>query len=88
MKIDRVVKFVDNKNRNNKDNNRSHKRKIDPSNNKKNMTSKTDSVIEIQVSDSDTSTDIEDNDAVGWRCLPELALTLEDSDACDTDKTE
>ena len=60
-KIDKVVKFVDNKNRNNKGNNRSHKRKIDPSNNKENMASKTGSVTQIQVSDSETNTDIEDN---------------------------
>ena len=50
------------------------------------MTSKTDSVTAIQVSDSDTSTDIEDNDTIGWRSLLEIASSSEDSDTCDTDE--
>ena len=45
-------------------------------------------MIETQVSDSDTSTDIEDNDSIGQRILPEIASTSEDSDTCDTDKME
>ena len=88
MRIEKVVKFVDNKNRNNKDNNKPSKRKSDPCNSKKNMTSKTDLVTEIQVCDFDTSTEIEDNDSVGWRSLPEIVSSSEDSDTCDTDKME
>ena len=64
MKTDKVVMFVDNKNRNNKDTKKSHKKKFDSSNIRKTMTSKTDSVAEIQVSDSNTSTDIEYNDSI------------------------
>ena len=40
-----------------------------------------------QVSDFDHSTDTEDKDAMGWRNLSEIA-TSEDSESCDTDKTE
>ena len=61
--------------------------KNDSSNNKKNAASKTDSINEIHVSDSDHSTDIEDNDSIGWRSLPDIA-TSEDIDTCDTDETE
>ena len=64
-----------------------HKRKNDSNNSKKNVTSKTNMVSEIQVSDSDHSIDIEDNDSMGWRSLPDIA-TSEHSDSCDTDKTE
>ena len=52
------------------------------------MTSKTDSVAEIQVSDIATSTEIEDNDSMRWRSVSEIASTSEDSGTCDTDKTE
>ena len=74
VKTDKVVKFVDNKNRNNKDINKSHKKA------RKAWLPK-HLVTEIQVSDSDTS--IEDNNFVGWRHLPEIASTSEDSDTCD-----
>ena len=46
------------------------------------------SVNEIQVSNTNHSTDIEDNDAIGWRSLHEVATTSEDSNTCDTDETE
>ena len=52
------------------------------------MTSKTDSINEIQVIDTDPSADIEDNYSIGWRSLPEIATSSEDSDTCDTDWTE
>ena len=39
-KSGRVDKFVDNKNRNNKENNKSHKKKSDISNNKRNTSTK------------------------------------------------
>ena len=80
MKIDTVVIFVDNKNRNN----RYHKRKIDPGN----KTRKTQLLKQIQWLDSDTSTDIEDNESIGKRILSEIASTSEDSDTCDTDEME
>ena len=57
-KMQNVVKFVDNKNKNNIDNNISHKKKSDPSKNKQSMTAKYGSITEIQLSDFDTSTDI------------------------------
>ena len=71
-----------------KDNNKSHKRKSDSSNNKENTTSKNDSITEIHVSDLDTSTEIEDNDSTRWRSLPEMSLNSEDNDTCDMDNTE
>ena len=43
-------------------------------------------MTEIQVSGSDSSTGIEDNDSIGWRSLPEIVSTSEDSHTCDTDK--
>ena len=52
------------------------------------MTMKTDSVTEKQVSDSDTTTGINYNDSAGWRNLPEIGSTLEESDTCDTDERE
>ena len=45
-------------------------------------------VSEIQASDLDTSTKMEDNDSMGWKSLPEMPLTSEDSDTCDMDETE
>ena len=68
--------------------NKLHKNKSDPSNNKKTMTTKDDSITEIQVSDLDASTEIEDNDSIEWRNLPEITLASEDSDICDMDETE
>ena len=46
----------------------------------KNTTTKNNSVAEIQVIDLDTSTEIEDNDSMGGRSLPEIPLTSENSD--------
>ena len=54
---------------------------------RKNVISKTNSVSEIQASDSNCSTDIEDNYSMGWRSLLDIA-TSEDSDSCDTDENE
>ena len=87
-KTDKVVKAVDNENRNNKDNNKSHKKRSNSSNNKKSTASKTDSVTEIQVSNTYTSIDIEDKDSIGWKSLPKIASTSEDSDTCDTYKMQ
>ena len=86
-KSEKVVEFVHNKNKNNKDNNKTHKKKLDISNNKKNTTTKIDSVTETWVSDVDTCTEIEDNVSMGWRSLSEISLTSENSDTCDTDVT-
>ena len=55
---------------------------------KKNVTSEIDSINEIQVSDSDHSTNIEDNDSIGWRSIPHITTTLYDSNICDTDEAE
>ena len=52
------------------------KRTSNPSKKIKKKASKTESVTEIQVSDSDTSTDIEDNDSIVQRILPEIALSF------------
>ena len=47
-------------------------------------------ISEIQVSDSEEGidTDDNDNDSVGWRSLPDMVTTLEDSDSSDTDGAE
>ena len=37
-------------------------------------------MTEIQVSNLDTSTKIEDNNTSGWRHLPEIPSTSEDND--------
>ena len=66
------------------------KRKNDSNDSKKNVTSKTNMVSEVQVSDSDQGMDIEDNDndSMGLRILPDIVTTFEDSDSCDTDGIE
>ena len=56
------------------------KRKSDSSNNKKNTTTENDSITEIQASDLDTCTEIEDSDSMGWRSLSEIPPTSVDSD--------
>ena len=55
-----------------------------------NMTSKMNTVSEIKVIDSDQSMDIEENknDSMGWRSLPDIATTSEDSDSSDTNGRE
>ena len=63
-KLEKLVRFVNNKNRNNKENNKTHKKKEETNNSEKNITIKKYSVTEIQVSDLDTSTEIEDNDSL------------------------
>ena len=50
------------------------------------MTTKNNSVTEIQVSTLDSSMEIEDNNSMVWRSLPEIPLTSESSDTCDTSK--
>ena len=52
------------------------------------MTFKADSINEIQASDTDPSTAVEDNDSIGWKSHPEIARTSEESDTHDMDKTE
>ena len=42
-------------------------------------------MTEIQVSDLDTNTEIEDNDSSGCRHLPEIAFTSEDSNSDETE---
>ena len=71
------------------DSNKSHKKKSDSSNKKENTTTtKNDFVTEIQAIDSGTTAEIEDNDSMGWRSLPEIPMSSEDSDIHDTDETE
>ena len=57
-----MVKFVDNKVTDNRGNNKPQKNDLS---NKKDMNSKADSLNEIQVSDTNVTTDIEDNDYTG-----------------------
>ena len=52
------------------------------------MTTKYDSVTEIQLSDLDTSMEIEGDDSLGWRSLPQIPPTSADSDTCATDEME
>ena len=87
-KMAKTVKLVDNKGMDNKGNSKSEKEKNDSSNKKKNLTSKTDSINEIQISDADPHTDICNNDSIGWGGLPEIVTSLEDSDTCNPDRAE
>ena len=86
----KTVTFVENPTKDNKNMNKTPKRKNDSNNSKKKITSKTKTVSEVQVSASDQSVDTEDNanDFMGWRSLPDIATTSEDSDSSDTDGTE
>ena len=45
-------------------------------------------MTEIQVSDLNTTTEIEDNDASDLRYLPKIPFASEDSDSGERDKTE
>ena len=54
----------------------------------KHMIIKSNSVTEIQVSNLDTSTEIEDNDSLVWRGLSEMPSMSEGIDTCDIDETE
>ena len=74
-KLEKVVRFVDDKNGNNKENNKTYKTNVETSNNKRNMTVKNYSVTEIQISDLDTNNEVEDNGPLGWRSLPEIPST-------------
>ena len=87
LKINKTVNYVNSKGRDNKGNNKPNEKKNN-TRNKKNTTSKTDSINEILVSDTNPSTDVDDNDSIGWRSLPKIANTSEVSDMCDTDEIE
>ena len=62
-----MVKFVENHTKDNKNVNKTSKRKNESDNSKKNVTSKTNIVSEVHVSDSNQSMDTEynDNDSIG-----------------------
>ena len=83
MKVDKRVTFVENKGKENESNHKLQKNENDTSNKKENTTSKTGSINERQGSDTDPSTYIEDNDSIGWRSLPEIATSSEESDTCE-----
>ena len=85
-----MVKFVKNPTKDNKDVNHTTKRKNDSNNSKKNIISKTNTVSEIQFSDSNQSMDIGENDidSRGWGSLPDIVTTSKDSDSSGTDGTE
>ena len=67
---------------------RKHKKNQIQIKQKKYKTSKNDSVTEIQVNDLDTSTKTEDNDSYGWRHLPEISSTSEESELGEADEPE
>ena len=71
------MKFIDKKIKHDKNDGKTHKKKSNSSDNKKDKGNKNDSVTEIQVSDLDTRTGIEDNDSSGWKHLPEISSTSE-----------
>ena len=79
-KTKNTFKFIENPTKDNKDVNKNPKRRNDSNNSKENITSKTNTVSEILVSDSDQRMDIEDNDndSLVWRSLPDIATTFED----------
>ena len=87
-KSGKMIKFID-KIKHDKNDGKTHTQKI----NKIEMTPrntkliKNDTVTEIQVSNLDTSAEIR-GDSSGWRHLPEIPSTSEDSDSGETDKTE
>ena len=65
-----------------------YKKKSNSNDTKKDKTNKNHSVTKFQVSDLDTSTEIEDSDSSGWKDLSEMPSTSEDSDSGKTDETE
>ena len=87
-KIDKAVKFADKCNKDSKGSNKICKSKIIKTNHKKNTTSNT--ISEIQTSDSDQDTDIgeNDSDSTGWNTLPYMVMTSHNSGTSDTDGTE
>ena len=64
------------------------KKKSNSNDNKKGKANINDSITKIQFSDLDISIEIEDNGSLGWRSLPKIPSTSEDSDSCDTNETE
>ena len=64
------------------------KSKTVKTNKKKNSTLNT--VSEIQTRDSDQNTDMDKNesDSMGWIILPDMVMTLDNSDTSDTDRKE
>ena len=85
-KTDKTERFVDNKGRKTKENNKMPNRKDDADTNKKNVTIKSGSYLvnEIQVSDTDSSMTIgEEDDTVGWWGLPEILELTDEADLCD-----
>ena len=87
-KSGKTIKFIDNKIKHDKNDGKTHKKKSNSNDIKKDKANKNDSVSKIQVSDLDTSTKIEDNDSSGYRHFPEIPSTSEDSDSCETDETK
>ena len=86
-KVDKTVKFADKWDKNIKYSNKTSKIKL-KANNKKNTTSNT--ISEIQMSDSNQGTDIDENgsDSVGLNNSPDLVMTSDSRDMGDTDETE
>ena len=85
MQVDKTVQCPDKSNKDSKDSNKTSK--TVKTNNKKNTTSNT--VSEIQTSDSDQDTEIDENDSdsIGWNNLHDMVTTSHNSDMSDTDKT-
>ena len=89
-KTEKTVKLVKNPTEDKKDTNKTHQGKNFKISSKRNATPNTNTISKIQVSDSDQSIDMDDNenDLIGWTSLPNMVTTSEDSDSSDTDGTE
>ena len=74
-KTEKTVKVIDDKIKHDKNDGKTHKKKSNSNDIKKDKTNKNDSMTDIQVSDLDTRTEIKDNDSEGWRHLPEIPST-------------
>ena len=88
MKVVKTVRFAGKLNKDSKDSNKTSKHNTVKANNKNNTTSNT--VIQIQTSDSDQDTEIDKNDSesMGWNNLPHTLMTSDNSDMSDIDGTE
>ena len=64
-KSETTVKFIDNKIKHDKNDGKTHRKKSYSNDTKKDKINKNDTVTEIQVSDLDTSIEIEDNEFSG-----------------------
>ena len=86
-KTEKAVKFVENPTKDNEDTNKTLNVK---NSSKKNITINMNTISEIEVHESDQSIGKEDNenDSMGWRNLPDMVTTSEDSGLSDTDGTE